>query len=49
MGCYVARAERSPAEDLFAHYRKVVNVYVSAGSKLEINIGTAMRNRVLEV
>lgn len=30
-------------------FRKIANVYISAGSKLEINIGTAMQKRVLEV
>ncbi|CAB1108588.1 unnamed protein product [Ectocarpus sp. CCAP 1310/34] len=48
VGCYVALAEQNPAEDRFAHFTNIVNVYISAGSKLEINIGTAMRTGVLE-
>ena len=43
-------AEQGPAEDLFTQYRSIVLMYVSTGSELEINIGTAaMRHSDLEV
>ncbi len=45
----MAQAEKKTSEDLFVHFRSIVNVYIAAGSKLEINIGTSMRNKVLEV
>eukprot|EP00752_Nemacystus_decipiens_P006609 g5944.t2 len=49
VGSYVLQAEQSPAEDVFLHLRNIVNVYIAAGSELEINIGTSMRNSIFEV
>lgn len=36
-------------EELFAKFRSIVDMYILAGSELEVNIETAMRNKVLKV
>lgn len=39
----------TPTQGIFTHFRRIVDMYILAGSELEINIETAMRNKVLEV
>lgn len=46
---YVAHAGQRPAEQLFSYFQKIINMHILAGSKLEINIGTALRVKILEV
>ena len=46
---YITQAGQRPTKDIFALFRRIVDTYVSAGSELEINIGTALRKGVLEV
>ena len=46
---YVAYTRENPAEESFLQFRNIVDMYILAGSKLEINIDTAMRNKILEV
>eukprot|EP00903_Cladosiphon_okamuranus_P009461 g9020.t1 len=47
--CYLEYARETPAEEVFLQYRSIVDIYILAGSKLEININTAMRNKILEI
>lgn len=47
--CYVACAGENPSEELFVHFRHIVDMYIVEGSMLEININTVMRKKVLEV
>ena len=49
VGVYRVEAERKPVDELFVLFRRIVNMYIVAGSELEINIATAMRKKVLEV
>ncbi|CAB1120304.1 unnamed protein product [Ectocarpus sp. CCAP 1310/34] len=46
---YVAHAEKESAAELFVHFRRIVDKYIVSGSELELNIESAMRNKVLEV
>lgn len=46
---YTLRAETQSAEEIYARYRDIVDLYIVAGSELEVNIETAMRNKVLKV
>ncbi|CAM9617718.1 unnamed protein product [Ectocarpus fasciculatus] len=46
---YVTDAEKEPDEQLFVQFRRIVDVYILAGSELEINIESAMRKKVLEI
>ena len=48
--CYLAFAtDKNSTEEVFLRFRKIVDMYILAGSTLEINIETAMRNKILEV
>lgn len=49
VGVYRIEAERKSAEELFVLFRKIVDMYILAGSEMEINIETAMRKKVLLV
>ncbi len=49
MGVYRTEAEQKSAEELFVLFRRIVDMYVLAGSEMEINIETAMRKKVLLV
>lgn len=46
---YFRRAETQSAEEIYPRYREIVDLYIVAGSELEVNIETAMRNKVLKV
>ena len=47
--CYVESCDQNPAEEVFSQFRNIVDMYILAGSELEINIETAMRNKILKV
>lgn len=46
---YIVQAAEVTPEELFDKFRAIVDMYILAGSELEVNIETAMRNKVLKV
>lgn len=46
---YVRITPTLSADELFEKFREIVDLYILAGSDLEVNIETAMRNKVLKV
>lgn len=49
LDAYVLQASEMPPGELFDKFRAIVDMYILAGSELEVNIETAMRNKVLKV
>lgn len=46
---YIAKAATIEPEPQFLEFRGIVNMYIMPGSELEVNIETAMRNKILKV
>lgn len=46
---YTLQAVTTTPQELFVLYEEIVKTYILAGSELEVNIETAMRNKILKV
>lgn len=46
---YIEKSGNMEPEKQFEHFRDIVNMYILPGSELEVNIETAMRNKILKV
>ena len=46
---YIENAAVTEVETQFGAFREIINMYILPGSEMEVNIETAMRNKILKV